>query len=58
MYTSYKIIFSFHHITCKEGPGPVLNYRRQTKFAKVMFLAAYLLKQSVAYLVCHVYGCM
>ena len=33
-------------------------YRPQTKFTKVMFLAALLLKQSAAYLVCHVYGCM
>ena len=29
--TSYEVIFSFHHITCKEGPGPVLNWWLQVK---------------------------
>ena len=45
--------------------GPVFSSREvysfglaDTAFSRVSFLAACLLKQSAAYLVCHVYGCM
>ena len=43
---------------CMHPNGMLSCYRLQTKFVKVMFLAALLLKQSAAYLVCTACFCV